>query len=77
MSHGVQKTCLTSSQWLPEREDHMTVVEGGAYKVRYRPGAGKLRNGQVCIVVHFLPVSKACVSACSKESHQSNTNINP
>jgi len=36
---------LTSSQWLPEREDHVMGVEGAVYKVRYRPGADKLRNG--------------------------------
>ena len=36
---------LTSSQWLPERDDHMIVLEGAAYKVRYRTGAGTLRNG--------------------------------
>ena len=36
---------LTSSQRLPERDDHVMGVEGAAYKVRYRPGAGKLRNG--------------------------------
>ena len=35
---------LISSQWLPEREDHVMAVVGAAYKVRYRPGAGKLRN---------------------------------
>jgi hypothetical protein len=28
---------LASSQWLPEREDHVMGVEGPAYKVRYRP----------------------------------------
>jgi hypothetical protein len=36
---------LTSSQWLPEREDRVIGVEGATYKVRYGPGAGKLRNG--------------------------------
>jgi len=35
----------TSSQWRPERDDHVLGVEGAAYKVRYRPGADKLRNG--------------------------------
>ena len=39
---------LTSSQWLPERDDHVMGVEGVAYKVRYRPGAGKRRNGKAC-----------------------------
>jgi len=39
--------CLTS-QWLPERDDHVMGVEGVAYKVRYRPGAGKRRNGKAC-----------------------------
>jgi len=36
---------LTFSQWLPEREVNVVGVEGAAYKVRYRPGAGTLRNG--------------------------------
>jgi len=34
--------CLTASQWLPEREDHVMGLEGVAYKVRYGPGAGQL-----------------------------------
>jgi hypothetical protein len=36
---------LTSSQWLHEREDHVMSVEGAAYKMRYRSGAGTFRNG--------------------------------
>jgi hypothetical protein len=40
--------CLTCSQWLPERDDHVMGVEGAAYKLPYRPGADKLRNGQAC-----------------------------
>jgi len=36
---------LTSSQWLPQRDDHVKSVEGAAYKVQYRPGAGTFRNG--------------------------------
>jgi hypothetical protein len=37
MTHGFQRTGLTASQFLPEREDHVMGVEGAAYKVRYRP----------------------------------------
>jgi hypothetical protein len=44
-NYGFQRMGLTSSQWLPESEDHVTGVEGAAYKVRYRPGAGTFRNG--------------------------------
>jgi hypothetical protein len=40
--------CPTCSQWLPERDVHVMCAEGAAYKVRYRPGADKLRNGQAC-----------------------------
>jgi hypothetical protein len=36
---------LTSSQCLPEREDHLTVVVEAANRVRYRAGAGIVRNG--------------------------------
>jgi hypothetical protein len=39
---------LTFSQWLPEREDNVFGVEGVAYKVLHRPGAGIVLNGQVC-----------------------------
>jgi hypothetical protein len=45
MTRGFQRTVLTDSQCLSKRENHLRVVEGAAYKVRYRPGAGKLRNG--------------------------------
>jgi len=45
MTYGFQWMGLTSSQWLPERDDHVMGVEGAAYKVRYPPGADKLRNG--------------------------------
>jgi hypothetical protein len=37
--------CLTSSQWLHERDVHVMGVEGAAYKVRYRAGASTFRNG--------------------------------
>jgi hypothetical protein len=45
MTYVFQWIVLTSSQLIPEREDHVTGVEGATYNVRYRPGAGKLRNG--------------------------------
>jgi hypothetical protein len=45
MTLGVKRICLTCSQWLRKREDNVMCVEGAAYKVRYRPGADKLRNG--------------------------------
>jgi len=28
---------LTTSQWLPERDDHVMGLEGATYKVPYRP----------------------------------------
>jgi len=34
MGFGFKRMGLTSSQWLPEREDHVLGVEGAAYKVR-------------------------------------------
>jgi hypothetical protein len=36
-TRGFQRTGLTASEYLPEREDHLVVVEGAAYKPRYRP----------------------------------------
>jgi hypothetical protein len=40
--------CSDISLWLPERDDHVTGVEGSGYKARHRPRAGTIRNGQVC-----------------------------
>ena len=45
MTHGFQRMVLTSSQCLPEREEHVVNVEGAAYKVAVPTGAGKLNNG--------------------------------
>jgi hypothetical protein len=47
-TYEFQEMDLTYSQWLPEREEHLVGVEGAAYKLQYRPGADKLRNGQAC-----------------------------
>ena len=55
MTHGFQRNGLKNSHCLPEREDHLLRVEGAAYRVRYRPGAGKLRNG------HFFQYT-SCLS---------------
>jgi hypothetical protein len=64
---------LTSSQWLPEHEDHVMRVEGAAYKVRYRPGAGKLRNDKACGKYIYLSVELKLITVRRKTTNITKT----